>query len=324
MVFKSKKQEPSDTLYTIAFYNLENLFDAKEDKHTLDDDFTPTGRKQWTKKRLHKKLFKLAKTIDKIGKSSTENPISLLGVSEVENAEVLHLLLQEDPLKKEKYDFIHYDSPDERGIDTALIYHKEHFEVLRSETISLLIYNPDGERDTTRDILYVHGKLNGELLHIFVNHWPSRRSGETETAYKRIAAAQKIRTFMQEIAERETSPNYVIMGDFNDDPKSESILNLLEEPSLHNPMNKLLTHERGSANYRGEWGLFDQIIVSHNWFNYERNTHTFAHANIFDEHFLTEWDGKFKGNPFRTYVGKKYLGGYSDHFPVYVQLKWNE
>lgn len=323
MFFTTPKEKVINMTYTIAFYNLENLFDVEYDPNTLDDDFTPDGFKKWSKKRYQKKLYKLAKTISGIGFNETGKAPSLIGVAEVENDTVLEDLLLTDGLKKIPYGFVHYDSPDERGIDTALIYHKEHFEVLQSEPIVLYVDNPDGERDNTRDILYVHGKLNGEEVHIFVNHWPSRRDGDQETAYKRITAAKTIGSFMDRIEEKYTDPNYIVMGDFNDDPKSESIKTLLKRERLFNPMEQIHRPDRGSASYKRQWSLFDQIIISHNFFNFEKNTHSFVEANIFDEGFLMEWKGKYKGAPYRTYAGRKYLGGYSDHFPVYVQLKLN-
>ena len=193
-----------------------------------------------------------------------------------------------------------------------------------AETIPLILIDDAGIRDRTRDILYVHGKLNNEEIHLFVNHWPSRRAGEDLTEYKRIAAAEKIMEYMKLIESKYEAPNYIIMGDFNDGPHSKSIKNLVAGKELYNPMEKLLTPERGSANYRRTWSLFDQILLSHSFFNYQEGTHSFAHANIFDEYFLTEWKGKYQGNPFRTYVGKKYKGGYSDHFPVYIQLQFNK
>jgi len=319
-----KKKSKKNNLHTIGFYNLENLFDTIDDPDTLDDDFTPTGSKKWTNKRYKKKLYKLAKTISKLGIESTGNVPVLLGVAEVENREVMTDLIATEPLRDIAYDFVHYDSPDERGIDTALIYDTTHFKVLFSEPITLYIENLNGERDTTRDILYVHGKLHNEEVHVFVNHWPSRRSGNVETEYKRIIAADTIIERMQKIEENYVNPNYIIMGDFNDEPSSNSIQKLMKTQSLYNPMEKLLSPQRGSANYRKNWSLFDQIIISHNFFNFKKGTHSFNEADIFDERFLKEWEGKFKGNPYRTYVGTKYLGGYSDHFPVYIQLKFNK
>jgi predicted extracellular nuclease len=324
MLFKFKKRKKVKNLHTVAFYNLENLFDTKNDPNTLDDDFTPKGFKKWTKKRIKKKLFKLAKSISALGLDSSYRGPVLLGIAEVENAEMIRRLISAEPLREMPYDFVHFDSPDERGIDTALIYNRDHFEVTEAEPIALYVHNPEGQRDYTRDILYVHGKLNDEEVHIFVNHWPSRRAGDTETSYKRIKAAETVVQFMNKLEAKHPNPNYIVMGDFNDDPHSESIQDLVAAKSLYNPMEKLLSPDRGSANYKRTWALFDQILVSHNFFNYEKGTHSFAHANIFDEHFLREYKGKYEGNPFRTFVGKKYLGGYSDHFPVYIQLKFNK
>ncbi len=325
MRFSFFKSKPKGGLYTVAFYNLENLFDTIDDPETLDDDFTPEGFKKWTPKRYKRKIYKLAKTISGIGNETSKTPPVLIGVAEVENADVMSDLIGAEHLNKINYGFVHYDSPDERGIDTALIYHKDFFEVLHSEPITLFVNNPNGVRDATRDILYVHGKLNGEVVHIFVNHWPSRRDGEQETDYKRIKAAETIKTFMGKVEEKYENPNYIIMGDFNDDPNSASIQSLMALNTLYNPMDNLhMPFKRGSASYQREWSLFDQIIVSHNFLNHEKGTHSFAHANIFDEQFLTEYKGKFKGTPYRTYSGRKYIGGYSDHFPVYIQLKFNE
>ncbi|MEO9893656.1 endonuclease [Aurantibacter sp.] len=318
------KRKKSNSLSTIAFYNLENLFDTKDDKNTLDDDFTPRGFKKWSEKRYKRKLYKLAKTISEIGKISANKPPVLVGVAEVENKAVVQDLIDAQPLQSIDYGFVHYDSPDERGIDTALIYHKPSFKVLHSEPITLLLIEKNGVRDTTRDILYVKGELNGEELHVFVNHWPSRRDGDQETGFKRVKAAQTLKEFMSQIEMDTINPNYIVMGDFNDGPFEKSITTLMEDTTLYNPMEKLLTEERGSANYKRSWSLFDQILFSHNFFNYEKGTHSFAHANIFDEKFLKEIKGKYSGSPYRTYAGRKYIGGYSDHFPVYIQLKYNK
>ncbi len=323
MVFSFFKKKKKPNLHTIAFYNLENLFGTIDDPNTMDEDFTPNGFKKWTPKRYRKKIYKLAKTISEIGVDSTKRPPALVGIAEVENEKAIQDLINAEPLSKTAYHYVHYDSPDERGIDTGLLYHKDYFEVLFSEPIALMVYNAEGERDTTRDILYVHGKLNGEEVHVFVNHWPSRRAGDMETDYKRVAAAKTIKLKMTQIEEQFVSPNYIIMGDFNDNPDSNSIQLLVKDSNLYNPMEKLRSPERGSANYKRSWSMFDQILVSHNFFNYEKGTHSFAHANIFDDKLLIEWKGKYKGTPFRTYAGRKYLGGYSDHFPVYIQLKYN-
>ncbi|QLG45365.1 endonuclease/exonuclease/phosphatase family protein [Costertonia aggregata] len=323
MLFPLFRRKKKDDLHTIAFYNLENLFDTKDNPNTLDDDFTPEGFKRWSTKRYKRKLYKLAKTISEIGIESSRTTPVLIGVAEVENRKVVQDLVSAEPLKEIDYGIVHYDSPDERGIDTALVYLKSNFEVLASEPITLFVDNPNGERDTTRDILYVYGRLNGEETHIFVNHWPSRRDGEDATDYKRIEAAKTLIRKMTRIEKTQTEPNYIIMGDFNDGPTSPSIQELMKTGSLYNPMEKLLTPDKGSANYKGKWMLFDQILISHNFLNYEKHTHSFARSDIFSKASLTEFKGKYKGTPYRTYAGRKYIGGYSDHFPVYIQLKYN-
>jgi len=310
--------------YTLAFYNLENLFDTVDDPHTLDDDFTPKGFKKWREGRYRSKIKKLGRAISKIGEAEDLHPPVLVGIAEVENGKVIEKLLKTKYLRDAPLDFVHYDSPDERGIDTALIYNKSHFKVIEADTLPLLIENENGDRDYTRDILYVHGELNGEKIHVFVNHWPSRRSGVEETKYKRIKAAQTILEKLYSLDKNPERLHTLIMGDFNDDPNSESIEVLLESGWFVNPFKKLLSPNMGSANYKGQWSLFDQIILSHNFLNYEAGTHSFQKAAIFAPRFLKEWKGKYKDNPFRTFAGKKYIGGYSDHFPVYINLRFNE
>lgn len=310
--------------HAIAFYNLENLFDTEDDPHTLDDDFTPKGFKRWKDSRYRSKIKKLGKAISRIGEDVDVYPPVLVGIAEVENDKVVEKLLKTKYLQDIPYDYVHFDSPDERGIDTGLIYNEQYFEVVDTETLPLLVENENGDRDFTRDILYVKGNLNGEEIHIFVNHWPSRRDGADETKHKRIEAANTILRKINTLNESTNSLNMVIMGDFNDDPNSESIQVLMDSGLFINPFKKLLSPYSGSANYKGTWSLFDQIILSHSFLNYEKGTHTFQKAAIFAPRFLKEWKGKYKGNPFRTFAGKKYIGGYSDHFPVHVVMHFNE
>ena len=309
---------------TIAFYNLENLFDTVDDPDTEDDDFTPTGAKKWSNRRYKKKLYKLAKALADIGNGNSDHLPVLIGVAEVENKTVIENLLDSEPLKHMDYGYVHYDSPDERGIDCALIYDRAYFKVIASEPIALFVYDVNGQRDRTRDILYVNGTLNGENVHLFVNHWPSRRQGNDETEHKRIHAADTLLQFMNKVGEKTKRPNFIIMGDFNDGPHYPSVKRLVDTANLHNPMEQLLTPERGSANYKMSWMLFDQIMISPSLLDHDKGTHSITHSDIFDERFLTEFEGRYKGTPFRTYVGQKYLGGYSDHFPVYIQLRYNE
>jgi Endonuclease/Exonuclease/phosphatase family. len=234
----------------------------------------------------------------------------------VENRNVLEALVNSKFLKNKIYDIVHFDSPDERGIDTALLYRKEYFTVLHQEVFTLYLNNEFGVRDYTRDILYIKGKLKEELIHVLVNHWPSRRAGVEETAYKRITAARKNKEIIDKIMADNPSAKIMVMGDFNDDPHSDSIKELTAA-TLYNPMELLLTKYAGSTNYRGSWNLFDQILLSHSFLQQYGNTLRFENAHIFNPKELVEYRGRNKGNPFRTYIGRKYLGGFSDHFPVY-------
>lgn len=316
-------RKKNTNLYTIGFYNLENLFDTRDNPHTLDDDFLPDTEKNWNRKRYQKKITKLGTVISNIGFAKTGKAPIMVGVAEAENKKVLEDLIASKHLVHKDYGVVHYESPDERGIDVGLLYQKKHFEVTHSESVIVLVDNPNGERDYTRDILWVTGNLNGEKIHVLVNHWPSRRDGAELTAYKRIAAAQKNREIMETITTEDPDAKIIIMGDFNDDPHSESVKDHLVQQELYNPMERLHTRHEGTLKYRGRWNLFDQIIFSHNFHKYQQGSHSFSEAAIFDDDFLKVYKGRYKGAPFRTYGGGKYRGGYSDHFPVYVQLKLN-
>ncbi len=323
MANKSYFSKKNTNYHTIAFYNLENLFDTQDDPNTLDEDFLPDSEKQWNRKRYENKIFKLGTVISNIGFSKARKSPILVGVAEVENQKVLEDLVSSKHLKNKNYGIVHYDSPDERGIDVGLLYQKEHFEVVHSESIPVLVDSQRGERDYTRDILWVTGILNSEEIHILINHWPSRRDGAESTSYKRITAAEKNREIISKITAENSNAKIIIMGDFNDDPSSESVNTHLVQNDLFNPMEKLLTRYRGTTNYRSQWNLFDQIIFSHNFHKYEKGKHSFSSASIFDDDFLKIYKGRYKGKPFRTYSAGKYTGGYSDHFPVYIRLQLN-
>lgn len=308
-------------LQTIAFYNLENLFDIYNDEQTNDDDFLPTSTKKWTKKRYRNKIYKLGAVISKIGFENSSKPPALVGLAEVENDLVLKDLISSEDLSEYHYDFVHYDSNDERGIDVALLFNRDEFIVDSSETFSIYLETSEGERDFTRDILLVSGILDGDLVHLIINHWPSRRNGENESSYKRMVASRKLLEIIAKLKEIHDTPKIIILGDFNDNPSDDSVQFLMEHEDLFNPLENLLTLNRGSQNHNFQWNLFDQIIVSNNLLEPQQDRYAFDSADIFDDNFVKQHHGKYKGQPFRTYVGTKYMGGYSDHFPVYVQLK---
>ncbi|MGB2685486.1 endonuclease [Olleya sp. Hel_I_94] len=313
--FKSKANKQ-----TIAFYNIENLFDIYKDDLTRDTDFNPTSEKRWTIKRYNNKLRKIGYAISNIGRKETNSHPAIIGLAEIENEAVLKDLITSKHLKEYPYQFVHYDSKDERGIDVAFIYDTTKFKVTNSESFTFSFTETDGSQDYTRDILLVSGLFLDEPVHFLINHWPSRRTGDIETEYKRITASSNLQAIVSTLKENITNAKIIIMGDFNDDPASNSIEQLVANQGLFNPMETLLSIDRGTTSHNFEWNLFDQIIITHNFLERQSNTLRFVKADIYDADFLKQMDGKYKGTPYRTYVGKRYKGGYSDHFPVYMIL----
>ncbi len=311
--------------FTVGFYNVENLFDIYNDPKTRDDDFTPSGKKTWSYERYQDKLQKISAVISLLGtEHSTTSPV-LIGLVEVENETVLRDLVQHPNLKEAPYAYVHYDSPDERGIDTALLYDKQHFELLESNAYPVYIENAHGYRDYTRDVLWVTGKLKGDKVHLLVTHWPSRKTGGENTSQKRIDAAMHLQEIIQTIYTTEPDAKIILLGDFNDNPTNESVQDYLVTEEFHNPMKQLFDpNSKGTTCYQGKWNLFDQIIVSKNFLEAHNHELSFKQAEIFDKEWLKIQRGKLKGSPFRTYIHKWYQEGYSDHFPVYATFTKNE
>ena len=294
--------------FTIAFYNIENLFDIINDPSKHDDDFLPKSPKRWTPKRYQKKLLKLGTAISKIGEEDTDVGPIIIGLAEVENKKVLSDLVNSKNLIDENYSYIHYDSMDERGIDVALLYKSDVFKVEHSETFSVYLEKEFGQQDYTRDVLLVKGKLNNEDINIIVNHWSSRREGVKETEFKRIAAAKVVNSVIKSIKEENLNAKIIVMGDFNDNPNSDSLLLIEQESDLFNPFKTVWSRDTGSLSHHFQWNLFDQILFSTNFFDTSNSNLVFKDAQVFNSKFLTQYEGKYKG-------------GFSDHFPVYIQLK---
>jgi predicted extracellular nuclease len=314
-------QTPNPDAHTIAFYNTENLFDYVDDQSVNDHHFLEGSAKRLNKERYENKIHKIGLAISRIGFEQLQKPPALIGLAEVENDSVLTDLVQSPNLKDYNYGFVRYDSPDERGIDVALLYNKDSFRLAHSENIALHVESELGVKDYTRDILKVSGYLSGEKIYLLVNHLPSRHEGSDTTGFKRMLAALKISEIIDQILTIESDAKIIVMGDFNDNPKNDSIQFLKNQQKLYNPMDTLFSYTRGSANHNFKWILFDQILMTPNFLEPQKEGLKFYKADIFDDKFLTQLNGKHKDHPFRTYDGKKYRGGYSDHFPVYIQVK---
>ncbi len=313
----------------IAFYNLENLFDTIDDPNTEDSEFLPDSKLNWDTKKVSKKIENISKVLLGIGKT---NPPEIIGLCEVENQNILTDLIQLSDLKKHNYQIIHKESPDFRGIDVALIYRQEKYTPIKNEWIKINFpFDPDY---TTRDILYSEGKLvNGDTVHIFVNHWTSRWGGQEVTEAKRIYIAKLIKSKTDQILENNPHANIIIMGDLNDNPTDKSLTEGLKCISLNGSAknNKLYnlsapkySNGEGSLYYKS-WDLFDQMIVSGNLLNKQSKTsvHGSTH-NIFKEDWVLFTDNKGNKRPSRTASGGKYYGGYSDHLPVWIELDFKQ
>ncbi|SDS43731.1 endonuclease [Gramella sp. MAR_2010_147] len=325
-------QEKKDyEIQTIAFYNVENLFDTEDDPETFDDDRTAGGKDAWSIEKYKLKIDHISQVLSEIGKEVTKTPPAIIGLCEIENKSVLEDLVDHPNLKDLHYGIVHFDSPDERGIDVALLYRKEHFQPINSKARKLIIYESDnpGKRDYTRDQLVVSGLLNKEEVHFIVNHWPSRGGGEARSAYKREKAAYLNKIIIDSLIKLNPEAKIISMGDFNDDPTNKSFKKVLNtKPSkkgilateLFNPMENMLKQGKGSLAYRDSWNLFDQIFMTGNLVSGSTSGYQFYQAGIFNKPYLITTSGQFRGYPARTYGYAGYEGGYSDHFPVYIYL----
>jgi predicted extracellular nuclease len=311
----------------ISFYNLENFYDTVNNTMVNDEEFLPDGPRNYNTAIYLDKINKLATVISEIGTEINPDGPAILGVAEVENDTVLNDLVHNKLIEKRGYKIVHYDSKDVRGIDVGLLYNPKYFTVEASD--KLFVQLPGGSKDSyfTRDVLWVKGKLDGETVHIYVNHWPSRVGGEVRSAPARAAAAMVCKKHMDSIAKADGYQKVIIMGDLNDDPVSPSVakvLNAKEKETdvhpggLYNPWIELYKKGYGTLAYQDAWGLFDQIMISYPWLNKDQDGLFFYQQHIFFKEYLVENKGRYKGYPMRTWDGNTYRGGYSDHFPTYI------
>ncbi len=312
----------------IGFYNFENLFDTEDDPAIRDEEYTPEGSKAWTPELYESKIDRMAEVVSQLGTELSPDGVSILGAAEVENRKVLEDVAKHPKLAKRGYEIVHYDSPDKRGIDVALLYQPKYYKVTSSRAVPLMIYASDSSRIFTRDILFVSGLYDGEPLHILVNHWPSRRGGEQATRALREAGATVCKGIVDSLTQANPDAKVLIMGDLNDDPVNTSVKKILdcerkvekvEKGGLYNPMEDLYKKGYGTLAYRDAWSLFDQIILSEGFLSPDEGFNYYK-THIFQKEFMMQKTGRFKGYPLRTHAGGAYLGGYSDHFPVYVFL----
>lgn len=296
------------------------------------DEFTPKSAKNYTYAVYQKKLENSAKVISEMGAQYTKMPPVVAGLIEVENRRVVEDLIKQPSLSRFDYGIVHYNSYDYRGIDVALIYQKRRFTPSTSYKREVVIYNENGNREYTRDILVTIGYLDGERFAFFMNHWPSRRGGEAASEAKRNAAGKILREEIEKIQKQDPTTKIVAMGDFNDDPTNTSITTYLgaaesfKQVSAKQPLVDLMTplYKKGVASlaYQDAPNLFDQIIVSPNLVESPLGkNYTVYKAEIFAPSYLITKEGSFKGYPSRSWAGDTFTGGYSDHFPAFVVLQ---
>ena len=323
----AQNKERKFKIHTLAFYNLENLFDTINDVNK-NDEASPIMEIKFNRGNIYKqKVTNMARVISEIGYDVTNRPPTIIGICEVENRKVVEDLIANEKLSKYNYGIVHYDSPDRRGIDVGLLYNKDIFKVINSNSHVLYInYNNTSDRSFTRDQLVVSGKLDGELIHLIVNHWPSRGADET----KRMAAAEVNNGIIDSLRKIHNNPKIITMGDFNDDPFDKSIKKILGakkkiedvgKNDLYNPFEEILVEKGiGTNAYRDKWQLFDQIILSKPFLKKDYKDYQLYKAGVFNKSYLINKKGKFKGYPFRSFSYGTFTGGYSDHLPPYIYL----
>jgi hypothetical protein len=320
-------QKTTYKVAVISFYNLENLFDTIDDPKIDDSEFLIGGKKNYTGAIYQDKLNHLSEVISLIGTDRSPDGAAILGVAEVENEGVLLDLGKTVKLKDRNYKVVHYDSPDFRGIDVGLLYNPKYFNPTYSEPLFVALPSNDTTPKYTRDVLYVAGKLDGEMVHIFVNHWPSRRGGEEASAPNRAIAAGVCKHKIDSLMAIDPQSKVIVMGDLNDDPVSPSVAKVLgakgvkedvKEGGLYNPWMDTYKQGIGTLAYQDSWNLFDQIIISSGFLDKKQDGYFFAESHIFSKPWMTQTSGRYKGYPKRTFDFDNYMAGYSDHFPTFL------
>ncbi|MFY7743676.1 MAG: endonuclease/exonuclease/phosphatase family protein [Flavobacterium sp.] len=327
-IFTAYGQQKKYKVHTVAFYNLENLFDIYDDPKISDEEYTPANG--WTEQKYQQKLKNLERVIAELGTGEQQtNSPTILGVCEIENRAVLEDLIKMPKLLPKDYGIVHYDSPDGRGIDVGFIYQKKHFTPTSSANIPLIIQNIDGsgKRVYTRDQLLVSGYLDGEEMHFIINHWPSRSGGEKRSSPYREAAGRLNRKIMDSLITINPNAKIMTMGDLNDGAYNKSVKveidaklkkSQLEEPrDIFNPFEQMAKDGHATLFYRDSGDIFDQIMVSQQLISEDFSSYRYWRAGIYNKPFMIQQTGQYKGYPLRNSPSEP---GFSDHFPVYVYL----
>lgn len=317
-------------IHTVAFYNLENLFDPIDDP-TKFDEASPIMELNTNREEVYKKkVGNMARVLADIGKEDTHNSPAVIGVCEVENREVLEDVVNDTLLRSKDYGIIHYHSPDVRGIDVALLYQKKLFSPISTSSHELKIF--DGQtrkRVHTRNQLLVSGELEGDLIHIIVNHWPSRSGGEAKSRPRRVAAAKLTKHLVDSLQAIDPYAKVFVMGDLNDDPTNESVKKVLKTEKdkekvgfrgIYNPYENYFKNGLGTTAFRDAWSLFDQIMVTKPLLEKDYSSFRFYKAVIYNKNYLIDKSGTYKGYPKRSFSNGGFTDGFSDHFPVYVYV----
>lgn len=350
-IFGAKAQQKKYIVHTVAFYNFENLFDTIKGTN-YDEEWLPNGLQRWTSEKYKQKLDNLSKVLVQIGTNDQQKEApTFIGGSEIENRGVLEDLVKHPNIVKNDYGIVHFDSPDKRGIDVALLYQKKYFKPTSFINIPLIVYRGktneknNSEKETeedkadkdkievtsdnrvyTRDILLVTGFLEGDEINILVNHWPSRSGGEKRSSPFREAAGRLTKKVMDSIYQVNPNAKIIIMGDFNDGSYNKSIKEAVGAKlkkaevkpfGVYNPFEQMAKDGHASLFYRDSGDIFDQIMVSESLIKSDFSTFQYWKAGIYNKPFLIQKFGRYAGYPLRHSENEI---GYSDHFPVYIYL----
>lgn len=309
------------TVYGVAFYNLENLFDTVHDPGKKDQEYLPDGRNHWTEDKYQSKLEHMSKVLSLLATDKTPQGAAVIGMAEVENRHVLEDLLRQPALSRRGYQIIHYEGPDERGVDCAFFYNPNLFQPTSTKLVPYVL-----EKSTdrpTRGFLIADGRMAGERVAFIVNHWPSRAAASPA----RERAGEQVRALKDSLQRLDPKIKIIIMGDMNDDPMDKSMARALgakryidqvSKSELYNPWWNTLADGHGTLKYRGKWNLFDQIVFTGNFLRKKPTRLKYCCHQIFSRDFLFQTEGRYKGYPNRTFAGGHWLNGYSDHLPTVV------